>query len=317
MRSNPHKNTSHIGNSSVWDFYLTMEGRTEYVITQPKRNQSKVVRSSVLSSRATTQPEQPHNFMINATSIFYNGQSAERVYLGANLVWEKETKPKAGNFAGKYANNSKESKWWYLNNNGEKVSIAEYVDPVTKEFSVFVNDWKGLYKNGEYSFNDAYAEITAVPIDENTTTAVNMFAFIDKVTTIDLSSCYKDNITDVSDMFWYARFTNIHLGKWDMAKCTKIGNWFLYASLLTNVTGNLSNIGLNLNKNAVPNCLDFKDSSLTNASAMVFINGLATIDEANFDSNRHQVKFKAVTYDTLTPEQIAVATSKGWNVVRA
>ena len=255
--------------------------------------------------------------MIIANAIFYNGQSADKVYLGANLVWEKETKPKAGNFAGRYTANSNESNWWYLNNENEKVSIAEFVDPDTREFSVFVDDFGGLYKNGVYSHNKSYAEITALPIDENTTTAHNMFCFIDGVSTIDLSTNYKDNITDVSDMFWYARFTNIHLGKWDMAKCTKIGNWFLYAYPLTNVTGNLSNIGLNLNKNAVPNCLDFKDSPLTNASAMVFINGLATIDEANFDSNRHQVKFKATTYDTLTPEQIAVATSKGWNVVRS
>lgn len=316
MRSNPHINTSHIGNSSVWDYYLTMEAEHNE-ITLIKRNQSKVVRPLALSSSRTAQPEQSHKFMLIANAIFYNGTQPDKVYLGENLVWEKTNTPKAGNFAGRYANNSNESKWWYLNNNNEKVYIAEYVDPVTKEFSVFVDDWKGLYKSGEYFMNESYAEITAVPIDENTTTAFDMFAFIGKVETIDLSSYNKDNITDVRDMFWYARFTNIYLGKWDMAKCTLIGNWFLYVYNLTNVTGNLSNIGLNLNKNAIPNYLDLSYSPLTNASAMVFINGLATIDEANFNSKIHQVSFKAVTYDALTPEQIAVATSKGWNVVRS
>ena len=50
--------------------------------------------------------------------------------------------------------------------------------------------------------------------------------------------------------------------------------------------------------------------SLTAQSAMVFINGLATVTE------KRTLALKASTYDSLTPEQIAIATSKGWTVTR-
>lgn len=59
------------------------------------------------------------------------------------------------------------------------------------------------------------------------------------------------------------------------------------------------------------NTVNLQYSPLDNASAMVFINGLAEVTTAK------TITFKASTYDTLTPEQIAVATSKGWNVVRS
>lgn len=59
------------------------------------------------------------------------------------------------------------------------------------------------------------------------------------------------------------------------------------------------------------NTVNLKSCPLTNASAMVFINGLAEVTTAK------NITFKASTYDTLTTEQIAVATSKGWNVVRS
>ena len=72
---------------------------------------------------------------------------------------------------------------------------------------------------------------------------------------------------------------------------------------------NLKNIygyyeGVNFN-------LSLGNSPLTNASAMVFINGLSNVTEVK------TITFKQSTYDTLTNEQIALATSKGWSVVCA
>ncbi len=52
------------------------------------------------------------------------------------------------------------------------------------------------------------------------------------------------------------------------------------------------------------------DSPLTNKSAMVFINGLSDV------ASTKEITFKRTTYDTLTEEQIAMATSKGWSVIR-
>lgn len=43
---------------------------------------------------------------------------------------------------------------------------------------------------------------------------------------------------------------------------------------------------------------------------MVIINGLSDVEETRI------LQLKAETYDSLSEEQIAVATSKGWTVTR-
>ena len=70
---------------------------------------------------------------------------------------------------------------------------------------------------------------------------------------------------------------------------------------LTNVVGKFNNYKYNLGLENAP---------LTAASAMVFINGLATVTE------QRRLLLNATTYDSLTPEQIAIATAKGWTVTR-
>lgn len=76
---------------------------------------------------------------------------------------------------------------------------------------------------------------------------------------------------------------------------------FLYCHKLTNVIGKYEGTEYNL---------DLHYSPLTAASAMVFINGLATVTETR------TLKLSATTYDSLTAEQIAIATAKGWTVTR-
>ena len=51
----------------------------------------------------------------------------------------------------------------------------------------------------------------------------------------------------------------------------------------------------------------FPNSPLTHDSALNVIDNLAT-------SSGHTVTFKKTTFDTLTPEDIAKATSKGWEI---
>ena len=76
---------------------------------------------------------------------------------------------------------------------------------------------------------------------------------------------------------------------------------FLYCNKLTNVIGKYEGTEYDL---------DLHYSPLTAASAMVFINGLSTVTE------KRTLALSATTYDSLTPEQIAIATSKGWTVTR-
>ncbi len=71
---------------------------------------------------------------------------------------------------------------------------------------------------------------------------------------------------------------------------------------LTSITGNISNIRTNISLTYNP---------LDNDSAMIIINGL--YDYSGTGSTR-TIKFRTSTYNTLTDEQKAIATSKGWTV---
>lgn len=102
------------------------------------------------------------------------------------------------------------------------------------------------------------------------------------------------------------RLTTLNLSGWNMAKLDYYSYTFDGATALSTVLGPIT--GLNNVHNYI---IDLKYCPLSNASAMVFINGLAEMTQ------EQTITFKASTYDTLTPEQIAVATSKGWNVVRS
>ena len=54
--------------------------------------------------------------------------------------------------------------------------------------------------------------------------------------------------------------------------------------------------------------IDLSSCPLTRISAMVFINGLDTITTSQI------ITFSQVTYNTLSAEDIAIATNKGWTV---
>ena len=268
----------------VWDFYLAMIEHNE--ITLEKRNQSKVVRSFALPKRTATQPEKSHNYMLIANGIFYNGTEAEKVYLGENLVWEKSGKPVVSTHTimGKFSDDSTEADWKCIINSN---TVTLPVDPVTKEFGY---DIKGNKVNRVSS----------------------MFCDCSKLISLDLSNLvYLSDGLDflgMWDMFNdCSALTTLNLSGWNISKTPYMNNTFYHCYTLTTVLGPITGIGASWT-NATT--LNLCHSPLTNASAMVFINGLAEVTTAK------SIEFKASTYDTLTDEQIAVATSKGWNVVR-
>lgn len=111
-----------------------------------------------------------------------------------------------------------------------------------------------------------------------------------------------DKVTNTREAFYYCtNLTAIHADDWNMINVTDASNMFDGCTKLTTITGTISGIKAALNLGNAP---------LTNESAMIFINGLEPTATAK------TIKFKAVTYNTLTEDQIAVATSKGWTVAK-
>lgn len=77
---------------------------------------------------------------------------------------------------------------------------------------------------------------------------------------------------------------------------------FIYNNALENIIGPVSGIRFDIDLSSA--------SKLTPESAMVIINGLAQTDTAL------KLRLHRNVYDKLTPEQIAIATAKGWTVMR-
>ncbi len=118
---------------------------------------------------------------------------------------------------------------------------------------------------------------------------------------LDMRSFNTPSVVNFNYMFG-ARTTlkEIKFGILDFASATDVGNMLHACNALTTFTGEVRNLKLSL---------DLGFSPLTVESAMVFINGLAEVETAQ------TLRLKSTTYEQLTPEQIAVATAKGWTVV--
>lgn len=135
----------------------------------------------------------------------------------------------------------------------------------------------------------------------NVTDMAEMFKYYLTNKSLDLSNFNTSNVTDMAEMFYYnMALTDLYLN-FDVRSTLNMSDIFKYIPILTNVVGKFEGTKFDL---------DLSYSPLTAQSAMVFINGLATVTE------KRTLALKASTYDALTPEQIAIATSKGWTVTR-
>lgn len=107
------------------------------------------------------------------------------------------------------------------------------------------------------------------------------------------------NVTDIE--FCFSDCTKLKsVPLLDFSNVTKAAALFLNCTSLTDVGGF---IGLKTN-------ISIDDSPLTHDSALNIIDNLAV-------SSGHRVIFKKTTFDTLTPAEIAKATSKGWTITSA
>ena len=136
----------------------------------------------------------------------------------------------------------------------------------------------------------------------NCTNMESMFSGCKALTSLDLSNFDTSKVTNMRYLFYNCYSLETLNLNFNTTAVTNMGSMFYYCSGLTTVTGVFEGTKVDL---------DLHFSPLTNASAMVFINGLANVEETK------TITFKSTTYNTLTEEQIAVATSKGWTVISA
>ena len=132
----------------------------------------------------------------------------------------------------------------------------------------------------------------------------SMFMDCSGLTSLDLSNFDTSNVMNMQYMFgWCDTLVNLYIN-FETSNVTDYNYFdsiFIRDEKLENVVGKFEGAKVNL---------DLQYCPLTAASAMVFINGLATVTE------QRTLALSATTYDSLTPEQIAIATSKGWTVTR-
>ena len=140
--------------------------------------------------------------------------------------------------------------------------------------------------------------------DTSHVTGMNsMFSSCSSLTSLDLSNFDTSSVNNMGSMFYYCfRLTSLDLSNFDTSQVTSMHNMFENCRSLTTVIGPITGIKCNLL---------LQGSPLTADSAMVFINGLSEVTKTKV------LRLKSTTYDSLTREQKAIATSKGWNVIRS
>lgn len=257
--------------------------------------------------------------------VKYNGNEVTALYKGSTLIYQKAVNNLI--MAGKYAqpgtytyryNEHTEPGTIVTDDEGYfSVEVPEPLFCCAAMFGVTYWDVGYLEAITEFpdtsnvhdmgSIFDGCRYLTSVDLSgfdtSNVTTMIYMFYNCIALTSLDLSSFDTSNVTDMKEMFYgCGSLTSLTFGVFDVSNVTERSNMFRYCDALTDVTGTISGIH---------SFLDLQYSPLTNASAMVFINGLDEVDETKI------IKFKSTTYDTLTEEQIALATSKGWSVASA
>lgn len=143
----------------------------------------------------------------------------------------------------------------------------------------------------------------------NVTSLANMMGNCLELQKADLREWDVSNVTSFSGLFNNCpSLTDLNIKDWDFngntsAMTSSASGAFMKCNSLTNVIGPVYNIKANIS---------FADSSLlTVDSAMVFINGLS--DKVT----SKKLTFHTDVYSNLSPEQLAVATAKGWSVVSA
>lgn len=169
-------------------------------------------------------------------------------------------------------------------------------------------DLSGFKTNNAVMMNGIFAGcglIKSLDLSSFDTSSVqgfeDMFSCCFSLRKLDLSNFDTSNARSMAGMFSSCKnLTTLHI-TFDVPKVRDLRAMFKGCSSLTNVTGYFTNI---------KDDIDLQDCPLTVDSAMLFINGLAKVE------NEHFILFHKTTYDKLSDSQIYMAINKGWTVVR-
>jgi hypothetical protein len=120
---------------------------------------------------------------------------------------------------------------------------------------------------------------------------------------------FMSNHVSFSNRFWVSILDNPHrvyrlrlnFGTFDMGNITTFSSAFYGCAQLTTILGTLSNIKLNIS---------FSSSPLTEASAMVIINGLADLT----GGTSRTLTLSSTTKALLTDADKLIATNKNWTI---
>lgn len=256
--------------------------------------------------------------------IIYGGTEIGAVYRGDRLVW------KAGPgdvFAGK-ANKSFQVKitdtagnqrTFYAGVGGDGRFSVKL--PAFKEFSVVnaggtvkvhevtefpdvsnMTSFKDLFNAAEWS-EMQYMNAAGWNVS-NATDFSYMFADCSSLKNLDLSGWNIAAATTLENMFSYCyELESLDLSGWDFRG---LSNRYTFRSCtsLANIKGPVTGIRADI---------DLGYSPLTHETAMVILNSLGPAKYAG-TSYAAQLVFKQSTYNLLTPQELALATDKGWRV---
>ena len=205
------------------------------------------------------------------TKIYFQGNEIVALYKGDTLIFKKSS-------------------------GGGKSIIRGKVDDECTDENIIIT-----YNGNKVSLNINTDKTFEYDTDEVLTNGMNMFYRLGWIEKIDVSNFDTSNVTNMYYMFIYCtRLIDLYLN-FNVGNTEDFQQMFGDCISLTNVVGKFEGTKYDL---------DLSSCSLTAQSAMVFINGLATVTETR------TLSLSATTYDSLTNEQIAIATSKGWTVTR-
>ena len=247
--------------------------------------------------------------------IKYLNEDVTALYYGSTLVW-KRVEEEGGykpinNFSGKFTDNSTSNDWVIKirTSRSNIVSIAKYVDSATKVFDFNLDvEFDSSYPTWDkYSY--LFSEISAIEhiykMPNGTTTLTQLFYKATSLISVNCEGWTTENIRSMNLMFGgCGELTTLSNLNWDLglvSDSTFASGAFDGCKKLENISGVISNLKINMYLGTCP---------LTAESAMVFINGAVDVGATR------TLTLNSSTFEQLTEEQIAVATSKGWTIAK-
>ena len=168
--------------------------------------------------------------------------------------------------------------------------------------------------NMQYMFANCEALTNLDLSSFNTSSVTNMeqmFSDCKALTNLDLSSFNTSSVTNMQYMFYTCEaLTNLDLSSFNTSSVTNMDEMFSFASNLENVIWG-KNWGAGLEASTSPVLSFYFTPKFTHSSALDLINKLA--DHSSTGGGRI-VEFNTALQPSITDEEIAIATAKGWEI---